>query len=105
MSHFKLENSKFYESIDLLCDDLVVSEEKNKVGKILRIYTLNLKIIYFKLLNKIFPQYLKFQNLKNQMKQLDRMIETLMKEKNSLKATISKFNPTLAEETSKKNNK
>jgi hypothetical protein len=38
MSHFKLENSKFYESIDLLCDDLVESEEKNKVGKILRIY-------------------------------------------------------------------
>jgi hypothetical protein len=35
MSHFKLENCKFYENIDLLCDELVESEEKNKVSKII----------------------------------------------------------------------
>jgi hypothetical protein len=38
------------------------------------------------------------------MKQLDKMIETLMKERNNLKSTISKFHPTFVEETNKKKN-
>jgi hypothetical protein len=67
LSLMKLENSKFFENIDILNDEIVVNEEKNKV---ISSFT---------------------QDLKNHVKYLDKKIESLLKEKNHLKLSYNKL--------------
>jgi hypothetical protein len=67
LSLMKLENSKFFENIDILNDEIVVNEEKNKV---ISSFT---------------------QDLKNHVKYLDKKIESLLKEKNHLKSNYNKL--------------